>query len=209
MRKTLFLFGLVVALAPRPLLAASAPLAARTVATAAAFDALAFGDGGVVIQGKSIKFLIDNRDAKSPQVYFVNAQYKGADGKTPDSAKYHYFFAKATLPNFTDELGDFNKVTYEVQDKRYFAGTIQTYKVGPGDALLYGVQFYPEDVAKEQTILKAVKLLKPAFTIPSAKMAFVATGPQQTTASIKGDLTGLGFESKTVDDILGSLNFLP
>jgi hypothetical protein len=71
-------------------------LAYRTIVSAAQFEALALKDGGVVIQGPSMKFVIDRRKPSSPKIYFQNANFK-AGGKTPESARYHYYFADAVL----------------------------------------------------------------------------------------------------------------
>jgi hypothetical protein len=178
------------------------------IVSANQFQALALKDGGVVIQGPSMKFLIDRRHADKPKIYFQNANFKD-HGKTPDSARYHYFFGEAVLPDFEEDLGTFNHETYEVQDKRFVAGTVQTYKLDPDGPPLYGFQFYPEDVATEGTILSAMQVVKKAFQIPNAKLAFVATGPQQKTATVNTKLKDLGLDNTTVDQILGSLTFLP
>lgn len=184
-------------------------LAYRTIKTEAQFTGMALANGGVVIQGPSMKFLIDRRTPTSPKIYFQNANYKD-HGQTPESARYHYYFADEVLPDFQEDLGDFNHLTYEVQDKRYVAGTVQVYKTDPSGAPLYGFQFYPEDVAKDDAILSAMTVVKKAFKIPGAKLAFVATGPQQTTSpAIAQKLTALGLQNTTVDQILGSLTYLP
>lgn len=180
----------------------------RKIVSANQFDALALANGGVVIQGPSMKFLIDRRDASHPKIYFQNANYKKA-GKTPESARYHYYFAEAVLSGFDEELEQFNHETYEVQDKKFVAGTVQTYKLDPAGAPLYGFQFYPEDVASEDTIASVMQVATNAFQIPNAKLAFVATGPQQTTATVGDKLAALGLQNTTVDQILGSLKFLP
>jgi pyruvate, water dikinase len=54
-----------------------------------------------------------------------------------------------------------------------------------------------------------MKVVKKAFQVPNAKLAFVATGPQQTTATIKSDHASLGMKNTSVDEILGSLTYLP
>jgi hypothetical protein len=183
-------------------------LAYKRITTVNQFNGMALSNGGVVIQGPSLKFLIDRRDTSNPVVYFQNANFT-EDGKTPMSARYHYYFAEAVLPQFSEELQTFNDNTYSVQNKRYVAGTIQVYKPDPDGPPLYGFQFYPEDVAKEKTILSAMQVVKAAFQIPGAKVAFVATGPQQTTATIKSGLAALKMQNTTVDEILGSLTYLP
>ncbi len=181
----------------------------RTIVSTTQFESLALKDGGVVIQGPSMKFVIDRRTPASPKIYFQNANYREG-GKTPESARYHFYFSEAVLPQFSEDLDSFNANTYDVQNKRYVAGTIQTYKTDAGAAPLYGIQLYPEDVAKDDAIVTAVTVVKGAFKIPGIKMAFVATGPQQTlTAGNKTKLTSLGVSISTIDEILGSLKYLP
>jgi hypothetical protein len=183
-------------------------LAYKRIRSEAQFKGMALSNGGVVIQGPSMKFLIDRRDTSHPVVYFQNANYL-ENGKTPMSARYHFYFADAVLPSFAETLESFNDHVYPVQDKRYVAGTVQTYNLDANAPPLYGFQFYPEDVASEKTILDAMKTLKKAFQIPNAKLAFVATGPQQKTATIGAGLTALGMQDTSVDKILGSLKYLP
>ncbi len=181
-------------------------LAFTKVTSKAQFEALALADGGVVIQGPSMKFVIDRRKPTSPKIFFQNANFK-RDGKTPNSARYHFYFSEEVLKDFEEDLETFNNSTYSVQNKKYVAGTVQTYRLD--DGVVYGFQFYPEDVAAEGTILDAMKTVKAAFKIPGAKLAFVATGPQQTTATIGSKLKTLGMDNTTVDQILGGLNYLP
>jgi hypothetical protein len=183
-----------------------ASLSVTKINTKAIFDALSFEEDGLLVLGRSVKFLIDARSS-SPKVYFMNAKYTDEGGKTPDSARFHYYFAEAILKSFTDDLGTFNHDTYDVQDKRFVAGTIQVYNIG--GSITYGIQLYPQDVAAEDTIYKAVKIVKAKLTIPSATVAFVSTGPQQTQATIGSKLAAIKVGSKTIDQILGSLDYLP
>jgi hypothetical protein len=182
-------------------------LSIKRVRTQPIFDAIAFADDGLIVLGESIKFLIDNRVKTAPDIFFMNANFKDGAGNTPDSARFHFFFAQAVLANFTDDLGAFNHKTYDIADKDYVAGTIQVYKVG--GEITYGIQFYPQDVIKEDGIVSAVSVVQKAFTIPNAHLAFVATGPQQTATTIDKPLADLGIANSTIEKILGSLNYLP
>lgn len=186
----------------------AASLFYRRIVSENQFRALALADGGVVIQGPSMKFLIDRRDAAKPKIYFQNANYH-EHGETPLAARYHFYFAERVLADFDDDLESFNASTYPVQDKRFVAGTVQTYQLERGAPPVYGFQLYPEDVAAEQTIADAMAVVKKAFQIPGAKLAFVATGPQQTTATVGDQLAALGLDNTTVDKILGGLTYLP
>lgn len=174
------------------------------IADAATFDSLAFvGDGGLLL-GASVKFLVDVRDPASPGVHFMNANFPGGG----DAAKFHYFFAKAVLG--IDETGEeFNDGTYFHQERRYFAGTIQAYRTSADAPVLYGIQFYPQDVLAEGTVLAGVAAVKQHFTVPDARVAFVATGAQQTAKTIGPQLTELGVENLTIDQVLGALDYVP
>ena len=179
-------------------------LDSATIDTAAQFDAMAFeGQDGVVL-GKSVKFLIDARTPSKPVVHFMNANAPGAG----DAARFHYYFGKAVVPGFSETLQSFDQVTYWTQNKRFFAGTLQEYHLGAGQTL-YGIQFYPQDVIAEKTVIAAVKAIKPKLRIPGAKLAFVATGPQQTTKTVGSSFTALKIENLTLDGVLGSLEYLP
>lgn len=173
--------------------------------SAAKFESIAFeGEDGVVL-GRSVKFLIDARTPSKPVVHFMNANAPNAG----DAARFHYYFAKAVVPGFNETLESFDENTYWQQNKRFFAGTLQEYHLDPDEPALYGIQFYPQDVIAEKTIIAAVKALKPKLTIPGARLAFVATGPQQTTKTVAASFTTLKVENLTLDGVLGSLEYLP
>lgn len=182
-------------------------LAASRIDDGATFDALAFsGEDGLVI-GKSVKFVIDARDAAAPAIHFMNANF-GGPVSNPDATRFHYFFAKELL-GISESGGAFNDVTYWTQDKRYFAGTLQHYSQGEGEAPLYAIQFYPQDVIAEATVLRAAQSVAAAVDIPDSRLAFVATGPQQTTVTVQADLAALGVEALSLDQVLGSLDYIP
>jgi hypothetical protein len=182
-------------------------LAAPRIDSEATFDALAFtGQDGVVI-GKSVKFLIDARQPSAPQIRFMNANFDG-DLADPRAKELHYFFARAVF-GVTESTNTFNDVTYWTQDKRYFAGTLQQYRTGADQAPLYAIQFYPQDVIAEDTVLRAARSVADAVDLGDARLAFVATGPQQTTATVTDELAGIGVESLGLDDVLGALDYIP
>ncbi len=117
-----------------------------------------------MVNGRVAKFLIDWRDRQQPRVHFVNGNFV-EDGQTPDSARYHYFFARAAL-NIPESLGEFNDVTYFTQDKRYVAGVVHTYLLDGSAEPVYGLQFYPQDVIAEETVVAAVSQVKERITVP-------------------------------------------
>jgi hypothetical protein len=181
-------------------------LGVASIDSAATFDAIAFSGQEGMILGKSVKFVIDARAAEA-KIHFVNAQFDGPVSD-PDATRFHYFFSREWL-SIPESAQQFNDVTYWTQDKRYFAGTLQQYQLGEGQPDVYAIQFYPQDVIAEGTVVKAAKSVADAFHIDDARLAFVATGPQQTTATVEGDLATLGVEALTLDEVLGALDYIP
>jgi len=185
----------------------SSIISVQSLPTAAAFDALSLAGGGVLSNaGRSLKFLIDNRTPAARTTHFVNANFK-VGTTTPDYVKYHYNFAQRTY-GIADSVATFNNSTYFTQTKRFFAGTIQTYTLGDNATPTYAVQFYPDDVIAEETLLEALTTLKPLISIPGARLAFIATGPQQTFARIGAGAAALGFDLLTIDQVLGNLKYV-
>ncbi len=174
------------------------------------FNRFSYRDGGLLLPGRTLKFLIDRRDPQRPAVYFMNSNFTDSRGERPESAKYHFPFAEQVLSNFSETLKSFGAVTYDVQDKRYVAGSIQTYYVNGNPEPLYGVQFFPQDVAREEMIAETVRTLLPQFRIPGAKLVFVATGLQQhVSGEVAAELERAGAPFRSLDDVLGATDFIP
>ncbi|MCE9579891.1 MAG: hypothetical protein K8W52_42635 [Deltaproteobacteria bacterium] len=181
-------------------------LSIPTVPTVLAFTALSQPGGVLASSGRSLKFLIDNRTPSARTTSFLNGNYT-VNGATPDYARYHYDFAKRAF-GITDSGATFNQSTYYTQSKRFFAGTIQTYLLGDATAPVYAVQFYPDDVIAEETLLDALTTIKPLVGIPGAKLVFIATGPQQTFARIGAGAQALGIDLMTIDQVLGTIKYV-
>ncbi len=179
---------------------------AMKITSATGYKAFGVEGGGFGQSGRTMKFVIDARTS-ARSIYFVNGNYT-VGGKVPDSQKYHWYFARKHM-GVTDDNTTFNDSTYFVQKKRFFAGTIQTYIAGSDTVPTYAVQLYPDDVAAEETILGMLETIKPAFTIKGAKLAFVASGPQQTTAKVKAKIEALGFRIATLEQMLGDVKYFP
>ena len=126
----------------------------------------------------------------------------------PDEAKYHYFFARAAL-GIPESLATFNEVTYFSPTKRYAAGVVHTYHLDGAVEPVYGLQFYPQDVVREEGIVAVATVVAAQVRIPGASLAFVQTGSQQTTATIGDALRAAGLGSFTLDQVLGSIRYLP
>jgi len=183
------------------------PLVHREIGTAEEFTALSVTAGDLVANGRVAKFLVDLRDPARGEVYFVNGNFT-ENGEVPESAKYHYFFARAAL-DIPERLEEFNRVTYFSPTKRYAAGVIHTYFLDGATDPVYALQFYPQDVVNERGVLDVITQVRRHITIPGASFAFVPTGTQQTTATIGDELTAAGIQALTIDRVLGSVRYVP
>jgi hypothetical protein len=199
-------------------------LSADEIASPEQFKAMATPGGGLVAGGDTVKFFIDVKHGN--HVYFINAQYLEG-GTTPDKAKLHFFFAKSqNLLKDLNEIDEaklankFNSVTYFTQDRSFYAGTIQTYKVGQDEAFTYGLQFYPQDIGENDTIVRALNEVLKHFKLCGASpCAFVATGTQQKTDKIPSTMKngaryltladGKELGDLSVEKILGNINYMP
>jgi hypothetical protein len=174
------------------------------------FDSYSKESGGLVQNGRSVKFLIDFRAGEAAStINFINSNFAGrckiAQGK--DCTQYHFDFAREKF-NIRNDIDAFNSQTYFTQEKSFGAGTLSRYTV-EGKGEIYAVQLYPQDAAKEANILSIVNKVKKALSIPSAKIVFVPTGNQQSVSDVKVQLEALSVDVLTLDDILGASSFIP
>jgi pyruvate phosphate dikinase-like enzyme len=199
--------------APRRPLAAAAvtaplPLDLPEVASEERFLGLSTPAGDLVANGRVAKFLVDQRRPEAPRAHFVNGNFTEG-GEVPDAARYHYDFARRVL-GIPEGLAEFNRITYFTPGpKRYAAGVIHTYFLDGATAPVYGLQFYPQDVVNEAVIPQVLRPVVAKIGIPGARFAFVATGSQQTTATVGDELKAAGLENLTIDRILGAIQYLP
>lgn len=180
-------------------------LSVTTIRSKTTYDRLSLEGGGFGQAGRTMKFLVDARNKNAKKAYFINANYK-VNGQTPEYAKYHYNFAQRQL-GIPEGNQEFNDTTYFTDDKRYYAGTIQTYEID-GKPLM-AVQLYPDDVIHEQGLVDLVDVLRKQLKIPNMRMAFVAGGPQQTFATVKDALKTRGYDALTIEQVLGAVKYLP
>lgn len=160
--------------------------------------------GGLIKGGRIVKFFVDNRQPHEPHVYFVNANFK-LSGQTPEFAKFHYDFAKKKL-NIPEAPTEFNTNTYFADDKRYMAGSLQSYNLD--DRVVYGIQFYPQDVIHDAKAFKATQLIASKVGIPGAKFAFVEAGSQQETTEAADLFAVAGYERLSIEKILGQVKYI-
>lgn len=187
-----------------PMPSAPAAIFSNLITTEAQYGKIASRGEGVV-KSDVVKFLIDNRQAV-PKIYFINGNY-GAPN-VPDSAKYHYYFGQAAL-KLTYDIETFNAMTYFTNDlskKKFIAGTLQRYATTTDS--FYGVQFYPQDMIAEASILLAVKTVRQAFSVPGATLKFVSYGLQQTVKTVANDLARLQVQTTSLDEIYKSIPYI-
>lgn len=180
-------------------------LAAEKLGSAQEFESFSIATPGLAQAKRSMKFLIDARS--SPKIYFMNGNFSGRCQISRECNKYHFDFAREFL-HIRESNVEFNKVTYEDETKRYIAGTVNTYDLAD-QGLVYGIQLYPQDSAKGEVVLNLVKEVKAGLQIPDAKIAFVATGDQQTVDSVKPQLDALGVLTLNLKTLLGSVTYFP
>lgn len=184
-------------------------LARTGIDSVADYNASAYRDGGLLTPGRALKFLIDHRNPAEPKIVFMNSNFADPDGTTPDAARYHFYFGERVLPDFSETRETFTAKTYDTHDKQFIAGSIQTYYVDGKKEPLYGIQFWPEDVIKGAGIVQAVRIVRQRFRIEGAKVGFVATGAQQVIGGFASELKALGVQPYTLDEVLGSIDFIP
>ena len=187
--------------------ASSLPLAVAELDSTETFGAISTEAGDLVASGRAAKFLVDRRNPAAPSARFMNGRFV-RDGVIPDEARFHYPFGRATF-QIPEPLETFNAVTYFTLDKRYIAGSLRTYHLDGSPEPVYGLQFYPQDVIRERSIVEALATVRTQIDIAAARFAFVPTGSQQTTATVAADLAALGIEVLPLDRILGAIRYLP
>ena len=175
------------------------------------FDSMASFSQGLV-KGAAVKFLIDNR-AKPAKIYFINGNYTESDGTRPDYAQYHYYFTQKHL-GLTIDSEVFNNSTYFTNDlkkKKFIAGTLQHYEISnkTEKSAFYGIQFYPQDLIAEGTLLYTLSIVRKALDKSITNLAFVSYGSQQTISTITQQSEGLKIKLTTVDQVYAGISYIP
>ncbi len=162
---------------------------------------------GLINQGLSVKFFVDARDSSHQNPFFINSNFQ-VNGTTPDEAIYHVDFSQKILNhNLTND--EFNKITYFTAQKIYFAGMLHIYTIGPHQQPILAVQFYPQDVIREDSIVQALRILKTRLNLKGFRLVFLATGSQQTTQTVRQQLANLGFQNYSMNALINQLSYLP
>lgn len=183
------------------------PLGFFDIDTTDTFTSISTEASDLVANGRAARFLVDRRNPSTLDVRFVNGNFV-RDGRIPPEAQSHWYFGREVF-GIPEDLEEFNAVTYFTLDKRYIAGSVRTYALGGASDLVYGLQFYPQDIIREELVVEAVSAVRARIGIADARIAFVATGEQQTTATVAGPLRDLGIDVLPIDRILGGIRYLP
>lgn len=170
------------------------------------FKAISQESTGILRNGRTVKFLVDLRTKAVPKVFFINANFSEGGG-IPDYVKMHYYFAQRSL-QIGEELLDFNNSTYFTTDKKYVAGTIQSYSVDGFAKPLVSIHLYPQDAARGALIAEIAKIVFAKVRLPDSIPAFVQTGKQQTLDNAGPNLKELGVEFLTLERIIGAQKYI-
>ena len=171
---------------------------AQKITSATGYKAFGTEGGGFGQAGRSMKFFIDARDPGEQEGPLHQRQLQGRGGKVPDYAKYHYDFAQQQLRHPRDN-SEFNDSRTSRDEKRYFAGTIQTYELAEATAAdLRGAALPRRRRARGRHRRARSKTIKAAFTIPR-RDASRSSPPARSRPSrpSKPQLEALGFEALT------------
>lgn len=172
-------------------------------------QAATFSEG--FIKGAVVKFLIDRR--KNPaQIYFINGNFKDSRGMQPEYVQYHFYFAQHQL-GVSNDPEYFNQHTYftnDLKQKLFVAGTIQRYEVleGSEQKPFYGIQFYPQDLISEQSLLKAVEVVKSKIDFFDTPVKVVSSGAQQSFKEVSSALLNLNVIPTSLDQIYAGVSYV-
>lgn len=186
------------------------------VTSADDFKALALPAEGMIRQGQTIKFLIDNRVPKKPMVYFMNANYcKDKSGKCetrPEVATFHFQFGNHEIKGFPTRYDDYTAQAYyntKMTDRKWFDGRIQEmiFSQNGQDVKVYALLFLERDLIHNELVQQAVNALLPVFK-PGGQLYFVQNSQEQNIDRIKPWLAQNGVGETTMEQIMSTVNFI-
>ncbi|MBC7370630.1 MAG: hypothetical protein H7326_03640 [Bdellovibrionaceae bacterium] len=176
---------------------------------------IAEASGGVIRQGFTVKLLLDNRDLKKPQVYFLNANYcpEASCATPPKEAVFHYNFAKKVLKNITTTEAEYFNTAYytkTIQDRKFFDARIQQFhlEVDGVDTSYYGVRFIERDLIDATMTKYALTEIAKALNIPGQKLAILINSETQKVTEIQPWLDSQNIKAFTMEQILSGVNFV-
>jgi hypothetical protein len=179
------------------------------------FNSIAEISGGVIRQGRTIKFLLDNRDPKKPQVYFLNANYCPEEkcATPPKEAVFHYYFAKKVLKNFSMQETDYINNAYytkTIQERKFYDARIQQFhiKVDGKEAAFYGIRFIERDLITAEMTKYVLTEIAKAMNIPGQNLAVLINSETQNVSEIQPWLDSQNIKSFTMEQILSGIEFI-
>lgn len=214
--------ALVALLASFPILALAEPsartvpkstLSIQKIRSADDFESLAEASAGVIRQGTTIKALIDNRDYRNPEVYFLNANYcpTARCESAPREATSHYAFAKKKFGNLGVNETEYMQNSYfttTVRERKFFDARVQRFrmKINGVDTEFYGIRFIERDVISGELIQHAVTALSKALNIPGQNLAFLINS--ETQRADEAWLTAHNVTTLTMEQVLSGVDFI-
>ena len=140
-------------------------------------------------------------------VRFVNGNFT-VNGEVPDAAKFHYFFGRAAF-NIPESLGTFNAVTYFTPGQALHRGHRHTYFLDGSTEPVYGLQFYPQDVIREELVVEAVGAVASRDRHRGRPVRLRAHRIAADHGDRADELAALDIEVIPLDQILGAIQYLP
>lgn len=189
-------------------------LFAKELTSPAAFQNFGAASTGIIRQGETLKFLIDRRNAKQPEMYYINSNYCGTPGCTTPvkEAQSHYHFAKKVLkvtmsePDYVSNAYD----TSSLADRLFYDGRVQKFILPQDgkDIIFYGVRFIERDLANQEMIKFTLELVKKTLRITDGQVAFMVNSQDQKVDEITNWAAAQSIPIFTMEDILSGVDFI-
>ena len=177
---------------------------ATTIQTREQFEILSHRDdvpGAIGV--REVKFLVANVDTDSPIVFFLNT----------NNIKYHFAFADTVL-KVGLSLGEFNRVTYFTNNRRFLAGTLlahDTFEWPDNQVGLYSLEFWPTDPVTVNFVDIAFKLIHENLPFAQQQLAYHPSGANQEElyASEREEFDNRQIRVVSTNQIFSSLTYSP
>lgn len=188
----------------------------KEIKTGTAFHNFAAPSTGILRQGEVLKFLIDARDAKKPEIYFINSNYCGAN-KCPNGptkeAQFHYDFAKKTLKNFSFSQVDYTENAYNttsLAERKFYDGRIQKFVLSQNgvEHVFYGIRFIERDLANQEMIQFALETVNKSLKAEDGSLAFMINSVSQKIDQIEKWAAQNKIPMLTMEQILSGIDFI-
>lgn len=170
---------------------------------------------GIIRQGEVLKFLIDRRDTKKPEIYYINSNYCGSKtckGTLPE-AQFHYDFAKKVLKKFSFSKNDFTENAYStttMAERLFYDGRIQKFTITQNgiEKNYYGVRFIERDLANQEMIQFALEMVNGSLKTSDGSLAFMINGIAQKVDQIAQWAQEKNIPLLTMEELLSGVDFI-